>query len=201
LNWKISVKRTLVLPDLEKGQLISFILFITLQTSTMKGLNICFAIIAAHLASVFSSTIPEGTAAQCGTLGIMEIPTADLSTGLISAGVRKCREHPLGGTRPGPGDSLAPFEDTFLLDPVDGLGSRNVLTAESSNACQTGAPYGCSKGYCWKICGAGGEWCWTADNGGKGKWWTCNTFKDCGTGDKYACGMGNGCASCGCSCK
>ncbi|PLN82634.1 hypothetical protein BDW42DRAFT_192839 [Aspergillus taichungensis] len=65
-------------------------------------------------------------------------------------------------------------------------------------------PYGCSKdGYCWKTCGQGGEWCWSAYENGTGSWKTCGTAEDCNPAsdeaDKVACATG-GCDTCGCSC-
>ncbi|RAK79651.1 uncharacterized protein BO72DRAFT_373150 [Aspergillus fijiensis CBS 313.89] len=127
-----------------------------------------------------TSTGNNDPAIECGDLGVMVIPAADLPEGVLPSDVRKCREHPLGRNRYLESASLAP------LDPVD------------PQACYRDAPYGCSKGYCWKVCGSNGEWCWTAKGGGAGAWYTCSRYQNCGTGTMYACGRN--CPSCGCGC-
>ncbi|RDB29458.1 hypothetical protein Hypma_014817 [Hypsizygus marmoreus] len=49
----------------------------------------------------------------------------------------------------------------------------------NAQACWTGSPYGCTDGYCWKVCGSFGEWCWTAANKGQGAWLKCSAYTDC----------------------
>ncbi len=67
--------------------------------------------------------------------------------------------------------------------------------------CWYGAPYGCSKGYCWKSCSQVGDWCWLASNDGNGGWLGCSNDNHCAPASTQgsACGKGN-CHDCGCSC-
>ncbi|RDB29454.1 hypothetical protein Hypma_014810 [Hypsizygus marmoreus] len=84
------------------------------------------------------------------------MPKSNLPDGVITNDVRKCVGHPLG-------------------KGVD------------AQACWTASPYGCSSdGYCWKVCGNNGEWCWTAANKGQGAWLRCSTYTDCHATD--SCG-------------
>ncbi|RAH49952.1 uncharacterized protein BO95DRAFT_505203 [Aspergillus brunneoviolaceus CBS 621.78] len=151
-----------------------------------------------------TSTENNDPAIECGDLGVMIIPAADLPEGVLPSDVRKCREHPLGRNRYLESASLAP------LDPVDvqaltgntasgeARSEPKHLNTSEPQACYRDAPYGCSKGYCWKVCGSNGEWCWTAKGGGAGAWYTCNRYQNCGTGTMYVCGRN--CPSCGCGC-
>lgn len=85
--------------------------------------------------------------------------------------VRTCLEHPLGSPK-----------TPQILEKRD---------------CWYGKKSGCSKGYCWKTCGQGGQWCWTAQGDGSGPWVTCGSDGDCN--ESQSCG-GGGCKACGCSC-
>ena len=156
-----------------------------------------FTLLATCTAMAFSSAIPDANAAdECSGLGgTMSIPADRLPKGVSPSDVRKCVEHPLGRERYLEEASLAPFEDAKKNSTQ--LKTRDPLNERAADACYYGAPYGCSRGYCWKSCGNNGEWCWTANLGGLGSWITCNTWMDCGT-TTYACGIGG--ASGGCSC-
>lgn len=137
------------------------------------------ALAAAMLSQTVGAAITSA-AAECGNLGVMEVPDT-LPEGVTADKVRKCAAHPLDAN----GESL----------------SREVndLVKRGAQECETKASFGCSKGFCWKVCGPGGEWCWTASDEGTGPWKTCNTFKDCGSDDSFACGVECG-EKCGCSC-
>ncbi|PYI29060.1 hypothetical protein BP00DRAFT_479945 [Aspergillus indologenus CBS 114.80] len=141
---------------------------------------------------------------ECGNLGIMVVPTADLPKGVHPSDVRICRDHPLGRNRDIEGASLAPLDpmDVQTLEgntaALEGRSEPKMPNTAELQTCYKNAPYGCSGGYCWKVCGNNGEWCWTAKNSGVGAWYTCNRYQNCGTGTIYACGRG--CPSCGCSC-
>ncbi|KIJ40804.1 hypothetical protein M422DRAFT_173151 [Sphaerobolus stellatus SS14] len=126
-----------------------------------------------------SARVDDVTAAmQCGDLGIMQIPDV-IPDGVTKDDVRTCAEHPLGRN-----NTMA----------RSGLLER---ATDEPSACVKDTPYGCSKNFCWKVCGPNGEWCWTAANQGFGEWIACSTFNDCSTAD--ACGQGS-CSACGCSC-
>ncbi|KAF8206610.1 hypothetical protein K438DRAFT_1577068 [Mycena galopus ATCC 62051] len=147
----------------------------------MKFTTSFIALVAATLSQTAASV--DTTADECGALGVMEVPDV-LPEGVNPTDIRKCAGHPveLNGTRAD-------------RDDFQGLVGR---------ACVTSAQFGCTEvngvGYCWKVCGPGGEWCWTASNGGYGGWDTCISANNCGTDNNaYGCGAG-GCASCGCSC-
>ncbi|KAF7373482.1 Protein kinase domain protein [Mycena sanguinolenta] len=148
----------------------------------MKFSTSFIVLVAAMLSQTATATT---TADECGALGVMKVPDV-LPEGVSATDFRKCAGHPfeVNGTR-------------INHDGTLGLVNR------AADTCETGAPYGCTMkkgiGYCWKVCGSGGEWCWTASNSGTGAWDTCNTYKDCGT-DNAAYGCGVGCDSCGCSC-
>ncbi|KAJ7062581.1 hypothetical protein C8F01DRAFT_1134608 [Mycena amicta] len=143
------------------------------------------ALVAATLVQIAASV--NTTADECGAFGVMEVPDI-LPQGVNPANIRKCAGHPL---------------------EVNGTSAnRNGFHEEGlvGRACVTSGPtVGCTKGqdgvgYCWKVCGTGGQWCWTASNGGFGGWDTCITASDCGTdNNQFGCGAG-GCSSCGCSC-
>ncbi|KAF8132732.1 hypothetical protein K438DRAFT_1641960, partial [Mycena galopus ATCC 62051] len=119
----------------------------------------------------------------CGALGVMKVPDV-LPEGVNPTDIRKCAGHPveINGTRAN-------------HDGFQGL---------VGCACVTSAQFGCSEfngvGYCWNVCGTGGEWCWTANNGGFGGWDMCISVNHCGTDNNaYRCGA-SGCARCDCSC-
>lgn len=67
--------------------------------------------------------------------------------------------------------------------------------------CYYGAPYGCTKGYCWRTCGSDGERCWLAARGGSGDWLKCSNADECAPGNIGGAGCGKGdCDNCACSC-
>lgn len=121
-----------------------------------------------------ASTAPGSDAAavdECGSLGVMSYNASALPDSVDPANIRKCAGHPVGSA------SLA-------------LAKRD---------CHYGSTHGCSDGYCWKQCGAGGsgQWCWTAHDSGYGPWIACSSASQC-TQDA-SCGIGD-CDACGCSC-
>ncbi|KAJ6587390.1 hypothetical protein B0H10DRAFT_1961400 [Mycena sp. CBHHK59/15] len=142
-----------------------------------SGSTSFIALVAATLSQIAAASV-NTTADECGALGVMKVPDV-LPEGINPTDIRNCAGHPLeiNGTRAN-------------RDGFQGLIGRN---------CVTGATIGCTQsngvGYCWKVCGPGGEWCWTASNGGFGGWDTCISAKDCGTDNNgYGCGAG------GCDC-
>ena len=144
--------------------------------------NLSTSVIVA-VVTVLSALTPDVASAnagkECGDLGIMQAPGV-LPEGINATDIRQCANHPLGRSH-------------VNLTPA--------LTARAAEACETGSPYGCDQGFCWKVCAAGGEWCWTASNGGFGPWITCSTYSDCGDdAEQFPCGTG-GCQDCGCSCN
>lgn len=172
-------------------------------------LNIAILLAAVQAAGVFSVAVPNPADAQvsaaeeCGDLGVMRsFRSEELPNGIKSEEIRKCSNHPLGKDRhldraslaPMEADEREPYEKNFSPNNPQDTG----IDALEKRDCYTDAPYGCSDGYCWKTCGGGGEWCWTASNGGFGSWFTCKTHSDCGQ-LTYACGRGF-CDDCGCSC-
>ncbi|CEJ83690.1 hypothetical protein VHEMI03225 [[Torrubiella] hemipterigena] len=145
-----------------------------------------------------SAATPEANPSRvCGRLGVtMDVIETKNMTREELSNLRMCAEHPLGNIRPTEGESLAPMPDQPIPKPE--------LSVRKADKCEWTAPYGCSGYYCWKSCGApgDGQWCWTANNGGKGAWNKCVTYADCGTDDvTFGCGVNcwNG-GSCGCSC-
>lgn len=124
------------------------------------------------LASVSQSDVSRLYAREtCGDLGVIDI--RDVPEGVNRNEVRMCDNHPLGA----------------------------VHQTLHKRDCWFDAPVGCSKGYCWKTCGArgSGKWCWTAENEGYGDWISCNTDEDCSAA--AACGVGGkDCTACGCDC-
>ncbi|KAG6010470.1 hypothetical protein E4U21_006472 [Claviceps maximensis] len=114
----------------------------------------------------------------CGSLGIMAVDKSTLPPSVDAEHIRECLDHP----------------EAKQLQPR--LGLELV-----ERACwEGGTQLGCSKeGYCWKVCGPQGQWCWTAYNSGFGEWIRCSGAKDCNTG--MSCGQGgDDCKACGCSC-
>lgn len=105
-----------------------------MSTANMKLLLTAIVFAAATLAN--SASISNSTVAdECGALGAMEV-SSTLPDGILSSDVRKCARHPLGE----------------LKRPGVSLSSRD------EEACVTSAAFGCDKGFCWKVCGAGGQW-------------------------------------------
>lgn len=140
----------------------------------------------------------------CGDLGVMDGLHGDLDP----AQVRMCTEHPFGRNRvldEGNGASLAPIDDKEPLVAESSSDSSAQLLQE--RACVTPYTSGCSDGFCWTSCQdfpyervETGKWCWLAHYYGKGDWATCNTWEDCEKDPTTWCGVGDNCASCGCSC-
>ncbi|CVK85186.1 hypothetical protein FPRO06_07658 [Fusarium proliferatum] len=165
-------------------------------------LRLAYAALASSAATPASPA--SGAAAICGDLGILNIAPGDLPDGVEPSDLRLCANHPMGRNRtldPLEGASLAPVEEEDL-DPDTTAAPSASLFGE--RACYYKAPYGCSRGYCWKQCGKSrsGQWCWTASGMGGGPWRKCDKYEDCGT-NKFTFACGNNCwvsRSCGCSC-
>ncbi|RBR25332.1 uncharacterized protein FIESC28_01769 [Fusarium coffeatum] len=174
----------------------------------MKNVN-AFLLILAYAAMASSAATPvapaAGAAAVCGDLGILNIAPGDLPEGVEPSELRLCADHPMGRNRtldPAEGASLAPMTEEEDLEPDTTPAAGASLFEE--RACYYKAPYGCSRGYCWKSCGKSrsGQWCWTASAGGGGPWNKCDKFEDCGT-NRITQACGNSCwvsRACGCSC-
>ncbi|KAL5092916.1 hypothetical protein Trisim1_000648 [Trichoderma cf. simile WF8] len=154
---------------------------------------------------VFSASVvrpenisPRDIEAQklCGDLEVMKMDVNQLPTGISPDSVRMCEEHPLNqdGIDILDGASLAPADVSQR-----GVTSALPLYFGVKRACYYAAPYGCTRGYCWKACDDDGKWCWTASQGGYGNWATCKTFEDCGLDDDDF-GCGKRCQRCGCGC-
>ncbi|UPX19194.1 uncharacterized protein EKO05_0009463 [Ascochyta rabiei] len=158
-------------------------------------LTIGFLALAFQAAGVLSARTAEEHAAlveECGDLGVLEIPEgADPSL------YRHCAEHPIGAERQWEDASLAPEANKPRSDVANMKGAELF-----ARACYSGAPYGCDKGYCWKICGDGGQWCWTALGDGGGAWRTCSVWSQCSDSQDHKCGKNckEGSKACGCSC-
>ena len=129
-----------------------------------------------HFALAFAVAVPEGQ--DCGVLGVMPVPE-----GADASEYRKCLEHPIQ-----------------LLDGTLEERDSDLVARACYHGNQTPA---CSKdGWCYMNCDVNGEWCWMAENRGKGAWTSCKSHNDCVTAYfKRAafCGVG-GCKDCGCSC-
>ncbi|KAF3902850.1 hypothetical protein AA313_de0207259 [Arthrobotrys entomopaga] len=145
----------------------------------------------------------SSTAAECGKLGIISADTI-LPANVQASDVRRCADHPLGRDRDLKNASLAPMTSEFMKRSQNSEVTADTVIAHLSgrSKCYFGAPYGCTKGYCWKSCGKNGEWCWTASQGGLGQWKACSSFNDCSTSGDFACGAGctGKSKACGCSC-
>lgn len=153
------------------------------------NVGIIFAAVA--FTRVFSIAVPDDdAAARCGSLGIMSLD--DIPEDARAGNVRKCAGHPLGHNRPFEGTSFAPMDDSAET----AVASTNTSNLQE-RACWFDSEYGCTKKFCWKVCGNGGKWCWTASNGGYGPWRTCSSYHDCKK--SFPCGKGCG-SDCGCSC-
>lgn len=155
--------------------------------------NVAILFFVSQAAQIYSAAVPEVEsvdALECGNLGVMTLSDADRAVGLNAADIRKCADHPLGRHRDLAESSQPPMDVGRSVPPE--------LTAREGFACEYSAPYGCSKGYCWKVCGSGGEWCWTTVGNPRSAWKTCGNWRDCSQG--LSCGEGVGCGSCGCSC-
>ncbi|KAJ6785752.1 hypothetical protein PWT90_04842 [Aphanocladium album] len=114
--------------------------------------------------------------AECGPLHVMDAPASAYNTGEV----RKCRDHPMGN---------APAKRSAR--PLSDLAASSVEKRCAPLPSETGCGDG---GYCWKSCGAKGEWCWTASNFGNGPWARCKTDQQCGSDNQgFGCGGACGC--------
>ncbi|KAK4094268.1 hypothetical protein Purlil1_1759 [Purpureocillium lilacinum] len=118
---------------------------------------------ALQLGTTSSSPISNATE-LCGALGVMKLDMATLPEGVDPGAIRACAEHPLA----------------LSSSPIQ------------KRRCWRGQKGGCSHGYCYRRCGEGGEWCWTARNRGAGAWISCKSDDEC-RGEE-ACAAGT-CAS------
>ncbi|KAL7900570.1 hypothetical protein HDV63DRAFT_369092 [Trichoderma sp. SZMC 28014] len=135
---------------------------------------------------------------NCGELGVMSFNASELPDYVSLDNVRMCAKHPQGRNRTldlSEGASLPPaLANNQSIANNSGAGHLN------KRSCEFTAPYGCSRGWCWKTCDQGGKWCWTAEGGGYGPWRKCASYTDCGTDDAtFGCGQACG-KQCGCSC-
>ncbi|KAJ6264950.1 hypothetical protein Dda_1103 [Drechslerella dactyloides] len=163
-------------------------------------------VLIAQFTGVFSAAV-SAAAAECGALGVFD--TSSLPIGVDASISRKCAGHPMGRDRDLEHASLAPMDEVAIKRSQDDadltpVSVRSVLSGQSAQKCDHSAPYGCSRGYCWKSCGAkgSGQWCWTAGGVGNGDWIKCKSYTECGT-TTYACGwgcIGKNAGQCGCSC-
>jgi hypothetical protein len=157
------------------------------------------SVLIAGFTLVYSKVLPSlNSATNCGTLGLMTYEPSSLFQNVKQEDIRKCLEHPIGDRGSLALSSIAPTPDYKDEKAVESeiASSSNPLTEPTAQLCES-APYGCTRGYCWRNCGEGGQWCWTAKNEGLGDWITCTKFQDCAD-TKAACGRN--CARCGCSC-
>ncbi|OAL54694.1 hypothetical protein IQ07DRAFT_628456 [Pyrenochaeta sp. DS3sAY3a] len=114
-------------------------------------------------------------------------------------------------SRPGGGIDEKPWEGGSVA-PWDAADSQ--MQARSYNAharaadhlfkrkCESSAPYGCSKdGFCWKVCGDGGKWCWTGTgSNGEKEFRKCSNWGQCSQAHPCATGCKKHPEDCGCSC-
>ncbi|KAF5180909.1 kinase domain protein [Thalictrum thalictroides] len=171
----------------------------------MKLNIISILFIAVHLVGVFAaSDISNSAAEYCGSLGVTS--TEDLPASINAADVRICADHPLGHKRSGV-QSLAPMSNADLTAAAAN-NANNFLAFRGIHldACFFEAPFGCSNGFCWRVCGpaGSGQWCWIASNGGAGDWTKCSSYLDCRdkNAPSFDCGRNckQGSKACGCSC-
>ncbi|KAJ6493475.1 hypothetical protein DFH09DRAFT_1451260 [Mycena vulgaris] len=171
----------------------------------MKFSTSFIALVAAMLSQIAAASV-DTTADECGALGVLKVPDV-LPKGVNPTDIRNCAGHPLGinGTRTDSEGFIQGNYKTIIQTDLYLMPTIVLFLGLVGRACETRETLGCTKGkdgvgYCWKVCGTGGEWCWTASNGGFGGWDTCINASDCGTdNNEYGCGAG-GCADCGCSC-
>ncbi|PTB39177.1 hypothetical protein M441DRAFT_433671 [Trichoderma asperellum CBS 433.97] len=137
----------------------------------------------------------------CGELGAINLGPNELPGHVSLEDVRTCAQHPLGRNRTLDLSDEASVPPAYVNQSMAGNEITSHVRRLAQDSCYFGAPYGCSKGYCWKACGSTpGKWCWTAAGGGYGKWNQCASYEDCGTDDaRFSCGAFCG-KHCGCSC-
>ncbi|KAL6690933.1 hypothetical protein J3F84DRAFT_352854 [Trichoderma pleuroticola] len=84
----------------------------------------------------------------CGDLEVMKMDVNQLPPGISMDNVRMCQEHPLNQ------DDID-ILDGASLAPADvsqsGGTSALPLHFRVKRACYYAAPYGCTRGYCWKM--------------------------------------------------
>lgn len=160
------------------------------DSSSTTVMKTCTIVIQAMVLAtgILSAIIDTHAAADgCGNLGVM-IDNGTLPEGVDPTQLRKCVDHPLGKPDLTPRGELADTAGTLV-----------------KRVCDPGsAKWGCSNGYCWKLCGppGSGNWCWTARDEGYGDWITCSSSTECSL--SFACGQPGGanvpCDACGCKC-
>lgn len=143
--------------------------------------------------------------AECGELGVMEVPD-----GMLESEVRHCASHPSALDPSLMPDFAALAEKEAQLAGV-GRRSKHGRTSSadrattdifgrSTQACWYGSDqYGCKDNSCWTTCGSYGQWCWRAEGNGSGPWIKCSVDAQCSF-DIGSCSTGS-CAACGCSCS
>lgn len=169
----------------------------------MKAAIYLSIVVAASAAVQRSNRATNEPSAEsiCGELGVMRFNASELPDHVSPNNVRMCAKHPHGRNRTldlSEGASLPPaYAKTQSL--ASNATSSDVRHLNERGCC-LGSPYGCSRGWCWKVCDQGGKWCWTAAEGGYGPWKKCASYADCGTDeDDFGCGHWCG-KQCGCSC-
>lgn len=122
--------------------------------------------------------------ASAEKLGVMTFNAGELPDYVSPNDVRMCAEHPWGCNRTldlSEGASLPPAHTN--KQNLANNGANSDVRHLNERSCYFKAPYGCSRGWCWKACDEGGKWCWTAAKGGYGPWRKCASYIDCGTHD------------------
>lgn len=102
--------------------------------------------------------------------------------------------------------SFTTFAATTNMTPVeDSLYARDTAAGCDAHLSDS---YGCaSNGYCWMKCTYGSQWCWSAEDSGRGDWKSCSknhSKEDCNpSSHQLACGRNckDNSAQCGCFCS
>lgn len=109
--------------------------------------------------------------------------------------------------RPHPSDSRGSVYAGDLIEAAKNSPESNLdPNPKEKRACWYGDKYGCSDGYCYRVCGEkdDGNWCWVAIGGGNGPWLRCTIRNQCAPDAVPAVSLGCGtgeCDACGCSCS
>jgi hypothetical protein len=153
-------------------------------------------VVAASVAVQRSSRATDEVNAEsiCGELGVMKINADDLPDGASPKDVRMCAKHPHGRNRtldPSEGASLPPAYASMQNPPGKTHTEVSHINGRSGDS---GSPFGCSRGWCWRSCGTpgheGGKWCWAAAEHGTGEWKTCKNWHQCGSDDEdFGCSI------------
>ncbi|KAF2679375.1 hypothetical protein K458DRAFT_314759 [Lentithecium fluviatile CBS 122367] len=123
--------------------------------------NIGLLVFALHVTGVLSVAAPDAAyaalAAECGDLGVMEIPD-----GAPASEYRRCKKHPLGNDKSIYETSLAPSEEGLerrAADPRQLKGSK--VFGRAAQRCYYDTGLGCSGGSCWQVRRSlgDGKWC------------------------------------------